>query len=348
VTRRSALARVLLLAIVLLVATAGPASADPAKPGDYTSGVTHVDPPTSAVSVKVVGGDGFLELTVARGHDVIVDGYSGGPWLHVRPDGTVEENQNSPATYQNATRFGAPVPPNITADTETKEPPVYKTVATGGVYAWHDHRIHWMSPQPPPNVTRGDLVYPDWTVPMIVDGAAVTVHGRLVYVKAISPIPWFALAIVALVAVVVVGRGTSTLVASVAIALASVAALFVGIVAYRSIPSVAGPNPLEIVLPAVATVAGVFAVVTHRRAIGVIGILAAVAAVSGWAIMRFSVLLKPVLPTTLAFAIDRGVTAIVLGTSVAAAVLAVRSGALVLRLPELDFGDDEAGAHQPG
>ena len=253
--------------------TAAPAAADPAKPGDYTSSVTRTDPPVSGISVKVVGGDGFLDLTVQPGHDVIVLGYAGGPWLHIRPDGIVEENQLSPATFLNGSRFAKTLAPaDVTEDTEKNDPPVYKQVATGGTFAWHDHRIHWMSPQPKRDAVRGQIVpgFEDWKVPMTVDGTSVTVHGQLVYAKSTSPIPWFGLAILVTAAAIFLGRGKSTFVAGLAVLGASVAALEVGIVAYRSIPSVAGPNPLEIALPAVATVAAVFAVVMHRKPLGVV------------------------------------------------------------------------------
>ena len=63
--------------------------------------------------------------------------------------------------------------------------------------------------------------------------------------------------------------------------------------------------------------------------------------------MRIGVLLDPVLPTDSPFALDRGATAVALGCSVAAAVLAVRSGALVLRLAELDFDDDSEKKDKP-
>jgi hypothetical protein len=332
----------------LVVLLAAPAGADPAKPGDYTSTVTRTEPPVSGISVKVVGGDGFLELQVQPGHDVVVLGYAGGPWLHVRPDGTIEENQLSPATFLNGSRFAqTPAPADVTEDTERNQPPVYKQVATGGTFAWHDHRIHWMSPQPKSDARRGAIVpgFDDWKVPMTVDGTAVTVHGQLVYEKKTSSILWFGLAVLIAAGAILLGRGKSTFVAGLAVLLASVAALETGIVAYRSIPSVAGPNPLEIALPAVATVAALFSVLLHRKPLGVVFTLASVASLSGWAFMRFSVLLKPVLPTDFPFGLDRGATACALGASIAAAVLAVRSGALVLRLPELDFDDEEERKH---
>ncbi len=116
----------------------------------------------------------------------------------------------------------------------------------------------------------------------------------------------------------VLGRGTSTFVAGLAVVLASFGALEVGIVA------------------------AVLGALFHRKSLGVIFIRAAVAALSGWAFMRIAVLLNPVFPTDSPFALDRGATAVALDCSVAAAVLAVRSGALVLRLPELDFDEDDA------
>ena len=337
------IARVVTGACLLVLLTAAPAAADPAKPGDYKSTVTNVVPAITGVSVKVVGGDGFLELVVDRGRDVTVLGYYGGPWLHVRPDGTVEENQHSPATYQNATRYGSIAPDSVTPDTETKEAPEYKIVRTDGTFAWHDHRIHWMSPQRPPGATEGHIVpgYEDWKVPMIVDGTAVTVHGQLVLERSVSPIPWFALALLTAAVAIFIGRGKSTFVAGITALLAALAALEVGIVAYRSVPAAAGPNPLEIGLPAVAVVTALLAGLLHRKPVGVVFTLAAVASLSGWVFMRLAVLFSPVLPTNSPFALDRGATALALGCSVAAAVLAVRSGALVLHLPDLDLDDEE-------
>ena len=67
---RAWLVRSALLALLALLVLANPAHADPAKPGDFESTVTRIDPPTDAISLKVVGGDGFLSLKVQPGHDV--------------------------------------------------------------------------------------------------------------------------------------------------------------------------------------------------------------------------------------------------------------------------------------
>jgi hypothetical protein len=337
------LVRSALLALFALVVLANPAHADPAKPGDYTSTVTNVNPPTDAISVKVVGGDGFLSLTVQPGHEVIVKGYAGGPWLRVRADGVVEENQLSPATFLNAKRYGTTsAPPNVTADTELYSPPQWKQVGSGGEFAWHDHRIHWMSPDNPPGATRGEVLpqYNPWRVALTVDGKPVEVDGTLTWQKQESPIPWIAAGVLACAVTIFLGKGRSTFVAAIAVLLASVAALQAGVVAYRSIPKVAGPNPLEIILPSFSVLAGFIGLLWHRKPVGVIAILASLASLAGWAIMRIAGLVHPVLPTDLPFWLDRTSTAVAVGIAVAAAVLAVRSGALVLRLPELDFDDE--------
>jgi len=335
-------------AFVLLVVTAAPASADPAKPGDYRSVVTHVDPATDSVAVKVVGGDGFLDVKAKPGHDVIVNGYAGGPWLHIKPDGTVEENQLSKATYINGSRYGTTLAPdNVTDETETTEPPQWKVIGGGGEYAWHDHRIHWMSPQHPQGFKAGDVIFPDWTVQLTVDGRPTTVHGQLTWVDSVSPIPYFVIAVVLAIAVILFGRKSGTA-AAIAVLIASIAALVVGWRAWSSIPSKAGPNPLEIALPLIAVVASGLAVAFRKHALSVVGILAAVSALGGWCIERFAVLLNPVLPTELSFGLDRTATAVAIGACIGAAVIAVRAGVVLPGLPKLTFDDEEdASADEP-
>ena len=107
-TSRSRLRRGLVtaaLALIVVLGLAGPAGADPAKPTNYRSHVTSVKPTSSVIAVKVVGGDGFLDVNVEPGHEVVVSGYDGEPYLRFSKDGTVEENQSSPATYLNRNRY---------------------------------------------------------------------------------------------------------------------------------------------------------------------------------------------------------------------------------------------------
>ena len=100
------IARLLAVVAALLVAGASPAMADPAGPSDFRSEVTGIVPAADGVEAEVRGGDAFLEVRVDEGHEVLVEGYSGEPYLRFSADGTVERNRRSPATYVNDSRKG--------------------------------------------------------------------------------------------------------------------------------------------------------------------------------------------------------------------------------------------------
>ena len=334
--------RVAVLALLVTMLTAGPAAADPAKPGEYTSTITSIEPQLEHARVEILGGDSFLQVSADSGHEVVVyaqgtpDVDHGEPFLRIRADGVVEENRQSPYTYAIQTRYGTTPPDGL----KPSGPPDWQQVGSGGVFAWHDHRIHWMSPTKKPGLHPGDIVQ-TWSVAMAVDSSPVTVAGVVRLAHPISPIPWFLGAAVLAAAAVLLGRGTSTFVAAIAVVLASLAALVVGLADYRAVPPRAGGTALVWVLPAIALAAAIVALVLHRKALGVIGSLLAAACLGGWAIQRIAVLLEPVLPTDLPFAVDRAGTAGALGAAAAAAVLAVRSGGLVPRFADLVDDDDD-------
>jgi hypothetical protein len=314
-----------LVALGALVLAARPAAADPPRPTDYRSTVTAVEPAAGGVEAEVVGGDAFLELRVEPGHEVLVEGYGEEPYLRFLPDGTVERNRRSEATYLNDDRQGAvDLPP----EADNAAEPDWERVAGDGTYAWHDHRVHWMGTSRPPGVERGDVVQ-EWTVALTVDGAPTEVRGRLVLAEAVSPLPWLALGAAGLVLAVGLGRRRPLVVAAGAALVASVGALVVGWGQYSVAPAGSGVNPLLVVVPLLGLVAAVAGVVLRGRAAAPTATLAAAAAVLGWGALRASVLWTPVLPTGLPYALDRAVTALALGLSVAAAGLVVWSGGLV-------------------
>lgn len=322
------LARALLGGLALVAIAAGPAAADPAGPSDFRSRVTGIEPAAPGVHAEIRGGDTFLEVTVDRGHEVTVEGYQGEPYLRFRKDGTVERNTRSPATYLNNSRTGkVTVPP--TAD--PKATPVWETVGHGGSYAWHDHRVHWMSEVRPP-VPRGNKVggsYDPWKVPLQVDGRSVEVRGTLVYEPTTSILPWLGLIVVAAGALGWFGRRRAVLAASAALTSVSVLAVVVGRADFSSTPG--GGNPLLWWLPVGALLGGIVALVPRFKGTGaVIGSLASVACLTGWAFLRIKVLTKPILPTSLPFWFDRATTSLGLGLALAAAYLAVTSGQLRL------------------
>src|SRR5262249_15451425 len=144
----------------------GTAFADAAKPTDWRSEIVSVLPATDAVTVSIEGGDSFVRIEVAPGHDVVVEGYANEPYLWIDKDGVVHENLHSPATYYNRNRSAdVTLPPEANADAE----PDWKVVGHGGAYAWHDHRAHWMGGAPPASMHAGDSL-PTTVVPITVDG----------------------------------------------------------------------------------------------------------------------------------------------------------------------------------
>lgn len=327
-------ARLVVLALGIVAATATPAGADPAGPSDFRSEVTGIVPAADGVKAEIRGGDAFLELVVDDGHTVIVEGYQGEPYLRFTPDGTVERNRLSTATYLNEDRKGGVTIPADVQAAGADTPPEWETVADGGTYAWHDHRVHWME-DASPNVARGDRVegaYDPWRVPLVVDGAPVEVQGTLTYAESVSPLPYAGLALVVAGLVAFYGRGRLRM-ATGLLALVSLLALVVGVADYRSTPA-GGGNPLLWGLAGAALVTALGALALARRSAGVVLVLASVAALSGWALLRVQALLKPVLPTELPFALDRTTIALALAVSLAGAYLAVTSG--VLALPDLD------------
>jgi hypothetical protein len=324
------------VAVVALLALAGPVAADPPAPTDYRSVVDAVEPAAEGVDVHVVGGDSFLHLDVRDGHEVLVEGYEGEPYLRFRADGTVERNRRSPATYVNEDRQGeVDMPAGVDAEAE----PDWEQVASGGSYAWHDHRIHWMNPSRPPG-GAGQVVQ-EWTVGLTVDGRPTSIDGRLLWVDGVSPWPWLALGVAVSVALVVVGirRTQLTLVgAGVATVVGAGLALVAGGAQYADAPVQGAANPLLVAVPLAALLAGGAGLALGLRARGrgalasaaPVALLAGVAAVLGWGLLRLEVLWKPVLPTGLPYGVDRAATTLAMALVVAAAGLVVQGGGLAV------------------
>jgi hypothetical protein len=332
----ASLVRVVVGSIGLLVVIAAPAAADPAGPSDFRSEVTGIVPDVARVHAEIRGGDSFLDLSVDDGTTVIVEGYEGEPYLRFSPDGTVERNRLSTATYLNDDRRGAGVTvPTEALEADPDTPPEWEPIASGGRYAWHDHRIHWMD-EASPTVDRGERIpdaYDPWRVPLVVDGAQAEVQGTLMYEHTVSPLPYVGLSIIVAGLLAFYGRGRGLRVPAGLLTVVSLAAVVVGRADFQATPEGAG-NPLLWALPVVALATAVAAFALARRSAGVVLALASVASLSGWALFRIQALLKPVLPTDLPYALDRTTLSLALGTSLAAAYLTVTSG--VIALPDLD------------
>jgi hypothetical protein len=196
----------LVVAALLTSLVACPAAAghgDGAARG-YKSRVTSVQPSLAGLAVEVVAGDDQLRLHNETGVTVVVEGYDGEPYLRFAAAGGVFRNAHSPATYLNEDRYGAVAVP---ASASKSAGPRWERVADDHRYAWHDHRIHWMSRIDPPKVRaakdKRHHVF-DWTVPATAGGKPLAIRGSLDY----APPPkgsFNALLIVPLVALGVMG-----------------------------------------------------------------------------------------------------------------------------------------------
>lgn len=324
--RRAASVSAVALAATAVALLAGPgtALADPAGPTDYDSEVVGLDPERASIDVEIVGGDSFVLLDVEPGVEVMVLGYRGEPYLWFDADGDVWENRRSPATYENTERYGiGSLPP----EADHTAPPEWRRVAGGGSWAWHDHRAHRMDPFPPVNARRGDQVL-DTVVPLLVDGVEVDVRVTSTWMPAPSRVPPIAGAVAGLALVAALRRRVT-----VALAVASTTALAVGLAQFTSLPAATKPLWLWWAAPAVALAASGAALAARLRrgaatpeplwAQG--ATLVAAAQLLVWGVERRHGLVRAVLPTDAPFWLDRFVSAAVLATGAAAAVVVLVS-----------------------
>jgi hypothetical protein len=204
--RRSGLVAV--LALLLVAVSAGPAAAHAIGTGteasNYRTGIRGIDQGTPGISVRTVAGE-QLELTNRSTKEVVVLGYRLEPYLRIGPGG-VFENQRSPSTYTNRFRTA---PAEIPSEFDATAIPEWRRIGDGPSVAWHDHRSHWASPDPPAVKASPDaphVVVPDWRIPIEQGDLTMVIRGTITWVPGPSPWPW-ALAAVALFAAALAAAG---------------------------------------------------------------------------------------------------------------------------------------------
>ncbi len=295
------------------------AHADAAGPTDYRTQVVSISPATEAFEVSIEGGDAFVRIVVSEGHEVSVLGYDDEPYLHIGTDGTVAENRRSVATYYNAERYGADIPESVDNEAE----PEWATIGSGGTWAWHDHRAHWMGSEPPIGLEPGDSL-PHQVIPLIVDGERVEIEVRTTLQPSPSIWPTVFGLLVGLQLVLIGSLAGPATVTLVSIPLAS-AATVVGVAQFRSLPAETGPLMTWWLLPTLALMCLLATIATHGRGTLLRSGLVLLAGVqlTLWAITRRTTLTKAVLPTDLPFWFDRTITAAVLTGGAALIVTAL-------------------------
>ncbi len=280
---------------LVLLALPGTANADPAGPTDYQSAILSVEPPTSGIALEVIGGDSFIQLSADPANEVLVSGYFGEPYLRFLPGGEVQENRNSPTTYQNEERYGSDAPDFAVPDAE----PDWVTVATDGSFAWHDHRAHWMQPIRPAGKAPGDRIV-EQVIPLVVDGVDVDVTVISVWQDEPSMVPAVLGAAIGAIAVGVafwLSRRTAAWVA-VLVPFAAITTL-AGWWQYTSLPAETGPRLVWLLLPSIALVASLVGTAVARRSpfTAVAAGLVAASQLVIWAFVKRDGLTAAIVPT---------------------------------------------------
>lgn len=166
----------------------------------YRSEITSVEPKVTGLGVQVLEFADRLLLTNHTGKTVTIYGYEGEPYARILANGTAEQNDRAPATYLN-TNFYADV--TVPSSANASDPPAWSVVDRTGQFEWHDHRIHWMSPVTPPQVTdkaKRTKIF-DWRVPITVGTEPGAIEGELLWVPESSKAPTGAFVALAVVVV---------------------------------------------------------------------------------------------------------------------------------------------------
>lgn len=342
------------VAVTVVVSTIGllgsAAGADPARPTNFRSRILSVEPTMQGATVEIAGGDAFVVLTVERGHEAIVPDYgtdgTDRPYLRFDADGTVQLNESSAAASANESRFGT--------SSERFEPdaePRWRTVASDGSYAWHDHRVHLMVPDDMAVVDergRVDLGGEDgtWQIPLNIDGTETVVEGELVRLDAPRAWPWYLAAALASLVLVggVVALGAGRWAVSVALVITAASAVYVAATELSAAPKGSGASSVPLIIAVAALLGSLGTTVatgmgSRGQPAARVSTALAAATLLWWGATRIAVFANTILPSNLD-AVDRTATAAALALGAAVAVL-------IVWRPGLMFGSGEATAPDP-
>jgi hypothetical protein len=173
--------RTIFLTVLIAVAAAPLAAANGQGPDSgYRSEITSIQPQLPGVRIEILEAQDGIRVVNEGSETVIVLGYEGEPYLRITPDAAYH-NVRSPSTYMNEDFYGhVTMPDHADADAE----PEWEEIDDDPQAEWHDHRVHWMSPQPPPEIAAAPDVprhISDWEVTMLVGDETVVVAGTLDY-----------------------------------------------------------------------------------------------------------------------------------------------------------------------
>jgi len=245
-----------LMALTVLAATvvAAPGADAHATGGqqatDWRSRVLNVTGGSDVVSARSVDLGNRVTISVAPGHDVVVLGYDGEPYLRIGPRG-VDENVRAPSSYLNRS---STAPTSIPARYDARATPEWVHRSDGRSWHWHDHRAHH---------TKGQAANTLWAIPIVIDGRPASITGETVHVA--PAVPWLPIAVLVIAGALALVVDGPTRAIALLVAIAAAAVLIgVGILGFGS--EGAGTRASAIVYTAIAAIAtGAGAVWTARR-----------------------------------------------------------------------------------
>jgi len=170
--------RITIAAVALALACALAAAAD-AHEGDPRFDSVLTGDGIPGLEVQVLDFGDRLLVHNRTGETVTLEGYEGEPHARLLPDGTVQVNDRSPATYLNADPYGDV---DVPARADPRAEPAWRTVEGDGRLETHDHRIHWMSrtslPRQVTDRSKRTKIF-DWSVPVRVGDRQAAITGTL-------------------------------------------------------------------------------------------------------------------------------------------------------------------------
>lgn len=142
----------------------------------YRSSIKAIEPAAPGLDV-MLHGEGQVMVTNGTGKTVTVLGYSGEPYLRIRPT-AVQENANSLSAALNKSDGRTAPPQKLTG---AKQLPVkWVTTARSNSVMWRDYRVRWSADTRPP-IVANDPYSPhqvfEWVLQLEVDKKQTLVRG---------------------------------------------------------------------------------------------------------------------------------------------------------------------------